>query len=608
MASKFACLLVVGAVLLLCLANEEVNGCSCRREIKTFACADNVIFIAKKSEYQIIEANNEHICGTERIMIFQKDIKEVVSGADQLDKSKGIELVPGMVGTSCQMNSLKFADEYMISGKVVPQVEDKNNLNTQPVKVEVASCMSLFEPVDRKWLEEIVEMKNSGSCPEMKPTVEKCGPGKDDDYFATANGFACMGQCSPKVLECPPQIKEVKSINGETYPNRCLMNRDQCLAGRKPQVEPLPHTEPKPKVPATETKPKESESLYGHFLSPIHDSLRRLVRAFGFYFAKFDQPKHIQADKPCTRDYRPVCGSNGKTYGNKCVFDNAARKDSALRLLHDGPCEQRKRRVRSPGAKSRRIKGPGDGCLMKPCPKIYRPVCADNGVTYSNKCEFENAVCQQKWDLKLVSNTACEEKERKREDEFKSAPSKCLRPCPLIYAPICASNDVTYPNECAMGGAACELNRKLTVKHKGECVKKCNEIMCTEQYAPVCGSDGKTYSNMCFLKAEQCSKSDIRYAYAGECREELIDALRKVVVCPTEMIKIYMPVCGDNGIEYGNDASLNIAVCHSKNRHSEGMKKICDNFHSLTRSLFFVAKEEYPESVPVTKEAPCPVN
>uniref|UniRef100_A0A8C0B287 Ovomucoid n=1 Tax=Buteo japonicus TaxID=224669 RepID=A0A8C0B287_9AVES len=41
----------------------------------------------------------------------------------------------------------------------------------------------------------------------------------------------------------------------------------------------------------------------------------------------------------CTADYKPLCGSDGKTYGNKCQFCNAfLRSQGALFLKHRGEC------------------------------------------------------------------------------------------------------------------------------------------------------------------------------------------------------------------------------------------------------------------------------
>lgn len=77
-----------------------------------------------------------------------------------------------------------------------------------------------------------------------------------------------------------------------------------------------------------------------------------------------DVPPHPDvARRTCPMIYQPVCGTDGRTYGNRCVATS-----ERARVAHEGACRTR-----------------------RACTREYRPVCGRDGRTYSNPCEAERA-------------------------------------------------------------------------------------------------------------------------------------------------------------------------------------------------------------------------
>ena len=58
----------------------------------------------------------------------------------------------------------------------------------------------------------------------------------------------------------------------------------------------------------------------------------------------------------------------------------------------------------------------------------------------------------------------CQESEEDIERVVEQAKQKCK--CPIIYAPVCGSDNVTYQNRCILD---CAANHKL--KYQGKCEK-----------------------------------------------------------------------------------------------------------------------------------------
>merc|ERR1712128_250718 len=104
----------------------------------------------------------------------------------------------------------------------------------------------------------------------------------------------------------------------------------------------------------------------------------------------------------------PVCGSDGVTYGNRCLAKAACQLDG----LTPGACTCKP--------------NPGGFCIAN-----WAPVCGSDGVTYGNQCKARLA-------CKLDGST----------------PGACTctpNPTPMCakdFRPVCGPDGVTYGNKC----------------------------------------------------------------------------------------------------------------------------------------------------------------
>lgn len=292
----------------------------------------------------------------------------------------------------------------------------------------------------------------------------------------------------------------------------------------------------------------------------------------------------------CTFDNAAVCGTDGKTYSNRCALcaENVKTR-SQVGIKNEGECENSNPEQDLCSAFRPYVK---DGRLG--CTRENDPVLGPDGKTHGNKC----AMCAELFLKEAEENAKRHDETRIRrsaEKDFCQEYEKQVRNgrlyCTRESDPVRGPDGRMHGNKCALcaevfkrrfseeeKNKADENLRKAEekVKVKREIEKLCSEyqdhakngiLFCTRENDPVRGPDGKMHGNLCSMcqafyqaEAEEKKKEEERSKReSGNTTSfaELCSEYRKLVrngklPCTREND----PIQGPDGRMHGNTCSM----------------------------------------------------
>lgn len=213
----------------------------------------------------------------------------------------------------------------------------------------------------------------------------------------------------------------------------------------------------------------------------------------------------------CSTEYKPVCGLNDKVYPNLCGFncDQKAHKGYIFIQRNCTNADFSEDKIE----KERSLK---KSCA---CPnEQYLPICDTKGNFYSHLCQFncvqnkllfqgEKIISELCTDLHYKNNRIEQEKVEKIEKtNAERLESRCL--CNKKYSPICDLNNNVYINWCEFRCAQVLAGEKgITISEK-KCSKEITSdtnqfCKCSDTYSPVCDVYNVVFKNSCEFK---CNK------------------------------------------------------------------------------------------------------
>ncbi|CAG5104589.1 Oidioi.mRNA.OKI2018_I69.chr1.g1365.t1.cds [Oikopleura dioica] len=189
-----------------------------------------------------------------------------------------------------------------------------------------------------------------------------------------------------------------------------------------------------------------------------------------------------------------ICGSDGVTYANQCVFKHyKCVTGVVVHKVANGACEGESKHLDSINISQLEQK---HLCPVQ-CNKTRgSKVCATDGQTYNNECAIFQKQCEGEEVFfehfgsccdgedcsgyegeGMLMDSVVEEEIEAEEPSAKAAAyagiaradTECLRGCTLNLLPVCGTDGNSYPNSCVLTERKCSDSPDLQILHHGFC-------------------------------------------------------------------------------------------------------------------------------------------